>query len=96
MSGPGFESEYTLGPRRVPPEGLLKSLFLISLYSIGSKRSFCRELDYNLPHRWFLDVDLTEPSFDATVFTKSGEGRRGARREGLCSRRWRARRTGGD
>ena len=55
----------------MPPERLLKSLLLISLYSIRSERAFCQELDYNLLYRWFLDMDLMEPSFDATVFTKN-------------------------
>ena len=56
---------------RCLPERLLKALLLISLYSIRSERAFCQELDYNLLYRWFLDMDLMEPSFDATVFTKN-------------------------
>ena len=44
---------------------------LISLYSIRSERAFCQDLDYNLLYRWFLDMDLMEPSFDATAFTKN-------------------------
>jgi hypothetical protein len=32
----------------------------------------CEELEYNLLFRWFLDMDLIEPSFDPTVFTKKG------------------------
>ena len=55
----------------VPPERLLKSLLLISLYSIRSERAFCQELDYNLLYRWFLDMDIMEPSLDATLFTKN-------------------------
>ena len=60
-----------IGRASVPPERLLKALLLISLYSIRSERAFCQELDYNLLYRWFLDMDLMEPSFDATVFTKN-------------------------
>ena len=67
-----FDSMYSrVGRASVPPERLLKSLLLISLYSIRSERAFCQELDYNLLYRWFLDMDLMEPSFDATVFTKN-------------------------
>ena len=67
-----FEQMYSkIGRASVPPERLLKSLLLISLYSIRSERAFCQELDYNLLYRWFLDMDLMEPSFDATVFTKN-------------------------
>ncbi len=67
-----FDSMYSrVGRASVPPERLLKSLFLISLYSIRSERAFCQELDYNLLHRWYLDMDLVEPSFDPTVLTKN-------------------------
>ena len=50
---------------------LLKALLLISLYSTRSERAFCQEPDYNLLHRGFLDMNLMEPSFDSTVFTKN-------------------------
>ena len=42
----------------------------MSLHSIRSERAFCRELDYNLLYRWFLDMDLMEPSFDAQDFVE--------------------------
>ncbi len=59
-----FDGMYSrVGRASVPPERLLKSLLLISLYSIRSERAFCQELDYNLLYRWFLDMDLMEPSF---------------------------------
>ena len=71
MSG-DFDQMYSkIGRASVPPERLLKALLLISLYSIRNERAFCQELDYNLLYRWFLDMDLMEPSFDATVFTKN-------------------------
>jgi len=44
---------------------------LIALYSVRSERAFCEELDYNILFRWFLGMDLVEPSFDPTVFTKN-------------------------
>ena len=67
-----FDRMYSkIGRASVPPERLLKALLLISLYSIRSERAFCQELDYNLLYRWFLDMDLMEPSFDATAFTKN-------------------------
>ena len=67
-----FDRMYSkIGRASVPPERLLKALLLISLYSIRSERAFCQELDYNLLYRWFLDMDLMEPSFGATVFTKN-------------------------
>jgi transposase len=60
-----------VGRPSIPPERLLKASVLIALYSVRSERAFCEELDYNLLFRWFLDMELLEPSFDATVFTKN-------------------------
>ena len=60
-----------VGRPSIPPERLLKSSLLISLYSVRSERAFCEQLDYNLLFRWFLGMNLVEPSFDATTFTKN-------------------------
>lgn len=61
-----------MGWTSVPPERLLKASLPIALYSVRSEHAFCEEFAYNLPCRWFLDMDLMERSFDATVFTKNG------------------------
>ena len=67
-----FDRMYArVGRASIPPERLLKASLLIALYSVRSERAFCEELEYNLPCRWFLDMDLMECSFDATVFTKN-------------------------
>ena len=69
---PLFDTMYAeVGRPSIPPERLLKSSLLIALYSVRSERAFCEELDYNLLFRWFLDMALIEPSFDATTFTKN-------------------------
>jgi transposase len=69
-----FDRMYsTVGRPSVAPEKILKSLLLIALYSVRSERQFCEQLDYNLLFRWFLDMELVEESFDATVFTKNRE-----------------------
>ena len=62
-----------VGRPSVPPERMLKSSLLIALYSVRSERAFCEQLDYNLLFRWFLGMNLIEPSFDATTFTKNRE-----------------------
>jgi hypothetical protein len=49
----------------------LKASLLMALYSVRSERSFCEQLGYNLLFRWLLGMDLVEPSFDPTVFTKN-------------------------
>src|SRR3989440_938856 len=66
---PVFDQMYAAGGRRsIPPERLLKASLLIALYSVRSERAFCEELEYHLLFRWFLDMQLLEPSFDPTAF----------------------------
>ena len=69
---PVFDQMYSsVGRPSIPPERLLKSMVLVALYTVRSERQFCEQLDYNLLFRWFLDMDMEEPSFDPTVFTKN-------------------------
>jgi len=69
-----FDTMYSsTGRPSIPPERVLKSLLVIALYSVRSERQFCEQLNYNLLFRWFLDMELVEPSFDATVFSKNRE-----------------------
>ena len=71
---PEFDRMYAdVGRPSIPPERLLKASLLISLYSVRSERGFCEQLDYNLLFRWFLGMNLMEPSFDPTVLTKNRE-----------------------
>jgi IS5 family transposase len=62
-----------MGHPSIPPEHLLKAQLLIALYSVRSDRLFCETLDYNILFRWFLDMGLEEPSFDASTFSKNRE-----------------------
>lgn len=59
------------GRPSIPPERLLKATLLMAFYSVRSERLFCEQLDYNLLFRWFLDMDMTEPGFDASTFSKN-------------------------
>jgi len=69
---PLFDEMYSQSGRpSIPPERLLKGTLLIHLYSVRSERQFCEQLDYNLLFRWFLDMDIETPTFDATTFTKN-------------------------
>lgn len=71
---PKFDRMYAdVGRPSIPPERLLKASLLIALYSVRSERAFCEQLEYNLLFRWFLGMNLIEPSFDPTVFTKNRE-----------------------
>src|SRR5215472_6261604 len=67
---PIFDEIYSvLGRPSIPPERLLKASLLMALYTIRSERMFCEQLDYNLLFRWFLNLELDEPSFDHSSFT---------------------------
>ena len=69
---PIFDEMYAMSGRRsVPPETLLKSTVLMAMYSIRSERAFCERLNYDLLFKWFLDMRIDQPAFDATTFTKN-------------------------
>src|SRR5258706_11835387 len=67
-----FDGMYATGGRAsVPPESLLKATVLMALYSIRSERAFCERLNYDLLFKWFLDMRIDQPAFDATTFSKN-------------------------
>src|SRR3954452_21828965 len=69
-----FDSMYARSGRpSVPPEQLLKATVLMALYSIRSERAFCERVNYDLLFKWFLDLPIDAPAFDATTFTKNRE-----------------------
>lgn len=71
---PTFDRMYAPSGRpSIPPERLLKGCLLIALYSIRSERQFCERLQYDLLFKWFLDLEIGDPPFDATTFTKNRE-----------------------
>jgi transposase len=71
---PTFDEMYSrVGRPSIPPERLLKSQILMALYTVRSDRHFCEQLDYNLLFRWFLDMNVDEPTFDASSFSRNRE-----------------------
>jgi len=69
-----FDQMYSaVGRPSIPPERLLKASLLMALYTVRSERLFCEQLEYNLLFRWFLDMELDEPSFDHSSFTTNRE-----------------------
>lgn len=71
---PTFAAMYApTGRPSIPPEHLLKGSLLIALYSIRSERQFCERLQYDLLFKWFLDLTITDPAFDASTFSKNRE-----------------------
>jgi transposase len=71
---PKFSRMYAeTGRPSIPPEHLLKACLLIALYSVRSERQFCERLQYDLLFKWFLDLNITDPAFDASTFSKNKE-----------------------
>ena len=69
-----FDQMYSaVGRPSIPPERLLKASLLMALYTVRSERLLCEQLEYNLLFRWFLDMELDEPSFDHSSFTTNRE-----------------------
>ena len=67
---PTFDAMYSkVGRPSIPPERLLKGMLLMALYSVRSERLLCEQLDYNLLFRWFLDMEMEEPSPDHSTFS---------------------------
>lgn len=71
---PVFARMYSeTGRPSIPPEHLLKACLLIVLYSVRSERQFCERLQYDLLFKWFLDMNIMDTAFDASVFSKNKE-----------------------
>jgi transposase len=66
-----FDGLYaSIGRPSIPPERLLRAQLLQVFYSIRSERLLMEQLDYNLLFRWFVGMDMDEPVWAPTVFTK--------------------------
>jgi transposase len=67
-----FDGLYAaVGRPSVPPERLLRAQLLQIFYSIRSERLLMEQLDYNLLFRWFVGLEMDEPVWTPTVFTKN-------------------------
>jgi transposase len=72
--GPQFDAMYAkVGRPSIPPEKLLRALLLQVLYTVRSERMLMEQLDYNLLFRWFVGMNIDDPVWDVTVFTKNRE-----------------------
>jgi transposase len=71
---PQFDSVYAkVGRPSIPPEQLLRAQLLQMFYSVRSERLLMEELDYNVLFRWFVGLNMDDPVWDPTVFTKNRE-----------------------
>ena len=59
------------GRPSIAPEKLLRALLLQVLYSIRSERLLMEQLEYNLLFRWFVGLNMDEPVWVPTVFSKN-------------------------
>jgi len=67
-----FDKMYSdVGRPSIPPERLLRAQLLQIFYSIRSERLLMEQLDYNILFRWFVGMDMDEPVWVPTVFTKN-------------------------
>ena len=71
---PRFAPLYaTTGRPSIAPEKLLRALLLQVLYTVRSERLLMEQLDYNLLFRWFVGLEMDDPVWDHSVFTKNRE-----------------------
>ena len=69
---PEFDALYAAGGRpSIPPERLLRAQLLQMFYTVRSESLLMEQLDYNILFRWFVGLELDEPIWDPTVFTKN-------------------------
>ena len=67
-----FDAMYAkTGRPSIPPEKLLWAQLIQMLYSVRSERLLMEEIDYSVLYRWFVGMNLDEPVWDVTVFTKN-------------------------
>src|SRR3954463_12165717 len=69
-----FNELYSASGRpSIAPEKLLRALLLQILYTVRSERLLMEQLQYNLLFRWFVGLNMDEPVWVATVFSKNRE-----------------------
>lgn len=69
-----FDRAYSkMGRPSIPPEMLLKALLLQALYSVRSETQLVDQIQMNLLYKWFIDLSLDAPSWNASTFSKNRE-----------------------
>ena len=67
-----FDEMYAkTGRPSIAPEKLLRAQLIQMLYTVRSERLLMEEIDYSVLFRWFVGMNLDEPVWDVTVFTKN-------------------------
>ena len=69
---PEFDKLYSkTGRPSIAPEKLLRALLIQVLYTVRSERMLMEQLDYNLLFRWFVGLEMDDPVWVPTVFSKN-------------------------
>ncbi len=69
---PVFDRMYVaFGRPSIAPEKLLRALLIQVLYTVRSERMLMEQLQYNLLFRWFVGMNMDEPVWVPTVFSKN-------------------------
>ena len=61
------------GRPSIPPERLLRASLIQTLYSIRSERQLMQHIDFSLLYRWFVGLEMDDPVWDHSSFTKNRE-----------------------
>jgi transposase len=73
LSSP-FDRLYSdTGRPSIAPEKLLRALLLQVLYTVRSERLLMEQLNYNLLFRWFVGLNMDDPIWDPSTFSKNRE-----------------------
>lgn len=59
------------GRPSIPPEQLIRALLLQILFTIRSERQLMERLDYDLMFRWFVGLQMDDPVWNHSVFSKN-------------------------
>jgi transposase len=71
---PAFDQMYAaFGRPSIAPEKLLRALLLQILFTVRSEQQLMEQLEYNLLFRWFVGLNMDEPVWVPTVFSKNRE-----------------------
>lgn len=69
---PLFDQMYSeMGRPSIAPERLLRAQLIQMLHSIRSERLLMEHINYSILFRWFVGMNMDEPVWDVTVFTKN-------------------------
>ena len=77
---PEFDGLYSaVGRPSIAPEKLLRALLIQVFFTIRSERMLMEQLNYNMLFRWFVGLEIDDPVWVPTVFSKNRDRLLGGR-----------------